>query len=162
MMNVDRVREIVAVHGGRKEHLIAMLLDCQEAYRYLPRPVLEELAHELDTPLTSVLRVATFFRAFSLKPVGKHQVHVCMGTACNIQGAPRLVEAFERELKIRKGNTTPDLEFSLATVNCVGCCGLAPVVTVGQDVHGKLKISSIPKVLKKYRSKEARDGQAVH
>ncbi len=162
MVDVTRVREIVGRHGGKREHMIAILLDCQEEYCYLPREVLEELSVQIDTPLTSVLSIATFFRAFSLKPVGRHQVHVCMGTACNIQGGPRLVEALERELKIKKGETTPDMQFSLDTVNCVGCCGLAPVITVGQDVHGKLKQSSIPRILKKYRSKEASDAETVH
>jgi NADH:ubiquinone oxidoreductase subunit E len=161
-MNVSRVRDIVERHGSKREHMIAILLECQEEYRYLPREVLEELSIQINTPLTSVLSIATFFRAFSLKPVGRHQVHVCMGTACNIQGGPRLVEALERELKISRGETTPDMQFSLDTVNCVGCCGLAPVITVGQDVHGKLKQSSIPRIMKKYRSKEAKDAQTVH
>ncbi len=161
MVDVGKVREIVERHGMKKEHMIAVLLDCQEEYRYLPREVLEELAARIEAPLTSVLRIATFFRAFSLKPVGRHQIHVCLGTACNIQGGPRLLEALERELKIKRGDTTPDLEFSLDTVNCVGCCGLAPVVTVGQEVHGKLRQSAVPRMVKKYR-KEAPDAKAVH
>ena len=161
MIDVARVQEIVRAHEGRKEHMIAILLDCQEEYRYLPREVLEELAVQIDTPLTSVLRIATFFRAFSLRPVGRHQVHVCMGTACNIQGGPRLVDALERELKIKRGDTTPDMEFSLDTVNCVGCCGLAPVVTVGQEVHGKMKQSAVARLIKQYR-KEAAHAKTVH
>jgi len=162
MVDVIRVREIVDRHGAKKEHMIAILLACQEEYRYLPRDLLEELSIQISVPLTSVLSIATFFRVFSLKPVGRHQIHVCMGTACNIQGGPRLVEALERELKVKKGETTPDMQFSLDTVNCVGCCGLAPVITVGQDVHGKLKQSSIPRIVKKYRPKEAGDAQTVH
>ncbi len=162
MVDVTKIHRIVEHHGGKREHMIAILLDCQEQFSYLPREVLEEVSIELGTPLTSVLSIATFFRAFSLKPVGKHQIHVCMGTACNIQGGPRLVEALERELKIKKGDTTPDMQFSLDTVNCVGCCGLAPVITVGQDVHGKLKQSSIPRIVKQYRSKEAEHAETVH
>ena len=161
-MDVRKVHEIVSRHGGKKEHLIAILMDCQEEYCYLPREVLEELSGEIKLPLTSVLSVATFFRAFSLKPVGRHQVHVCMGTACCIQGGPRLVEALERELRIKKGETTPDMQFSLDTVNCVGCCGLAPVITVGQEVHGKLKQASIPRIIKKYRKKEEQHAETVH
>ena len=161
MVDVAKVHEIVQRHGARKEHVIAVLLECQEEYRYLPRQVLEEVASGIDVPLTSILRVATFFRAFSLRPIGRHHVHVCMGTACNIQGGPRLVEALERELKIKRGDTTPDLEFSLDTVNCVGCCGLAPVVTVGQDVHGKMRQSAVPRLIKQYR-KEASHAKAVH
>ncbi len=162
MVDISKVREIVKRHGSKREHVIAMLLDCQEEFRYLPREVLEEVSVQIGSPLTSVLTLATFFRAFSLKPVGRHQIHVCMGTACNIQGGPRLVEAVERELKIKKGDTTPDMEFSLDTVNCVGCCGLAPVITVGQDVHGKVKQSQVPRIVKQYRPKEARDAQTVH
>jgi NADH-quinone oxidoreductase subunit E len=162
MVDVSKVQEIVQRHGCKREHIIAILLECQDEFCYLPREVLEGVAAEIDTPLNSVLSVATFFRAFSLKPVGRHQVHVCMGTACNISGGPRLLEALERELKIKRGETTPDLQFSLDTVNCVGCCGLAPVITVGQDVHGKLKQSQIPRIMKKYRPKEASDAQTVH
>ncbi len=162
MVDVSKVHEIVRKHGGKREHMIALLLDCQEEYCYLPREVLEELSVQVGVPVTSILSIATFFRAFSLKPVGRRQIHVCMGTACNIQGGPRLVEALERELKIRKGETTPDMQFSLDTVNCVGCCGLAPVITIGQDVHGKLKQSSIPRIVKKYRAKEAPDAETIH
>jgi len=161
MTSAASVETIVDRHGGRREHLIAILLDCQEEYRYLPREVLEEVARHTGTPLTSVLRTATFFRAFSLRPVGRRQIHVCMGTACNIQGGPRLVEALERELRIKRGETTPDLEFSLDTVNCVGCCGLAPVVTVGQEVHGKMRQSAVPRMIKQYR-KEAAHAKDIH
>jgi NADH-quinone oxidoreductase subunit E len=162
MMNVAKVREIVDRHDGKKSHMIAILLDCQEEYRYLPREVLEELSVQISTPLTSILSIATFFRAFSLKPLGRCQVHVCMGTACNIQGGPQLVEALERELKIKRGETTTDMQFSLDTVNCVGCCGLAPVITVGHDVHGKLRQSAVPRIIKRYRAKEAAHAETIH
>lgn len=162
MVDVSKVGQIVQKHGFKREQMIAILLECQEAYRYLPREVLAEVADKVGTPLTTVVSIATFFRAFSLKPVGKHQIHVCTGTACNIQGAPRLVDALERELKIKKGGTTPDLQFSLDTVNCVGCCGLAPVITIGQDVHGKLKQSAVPRLLKRYKDKEDKNAATVH
>lgn len=162
MVDVTRVREIVEHHGNKKEQVIAMLQDCQDEYYYLPREVLEELSARIDMPLTLILSIATFYKSFSLKAMGRFQIHVCNGTACNIQGGPRLIEAIERELKINKGETTQDMLFSLDTVNCVGCCGLAPVISVGQDVHGKLKISSIPKMIKEYRSKEAKHAQTVH
>ena len=162
MVDVSRVREIVDRHEGKKSHMIAILLDCQSEYRYLPREVLEELSTRISTPLTSILSIATFFRAFSLKPVGRHQIHVCMGTACNIQGGPQLVDALERELKIKRGETTGDMQFTLDTVNCVGCCGLAPVMTVGHDVHGKLKQSAVPRIIKRYRAKEAEHAETVH
>lgn len=162
MIDTATVDLIVNQHGGRRENLIAVLLDCQEEYYYLPREVLQAVSARMEVPLASVLGIATFFRAFSLKPVGRHQIHVCMGTTCNIQGGPRLVEALERELGVKKGETTPDMQFTLETVNCIGCCGLAPVLTVGQDVHGKLKQSQIPRILKKYRPKEVPNAPVVH
>jgi len=168
MVDVAKVNKILERHGAKREHMIAILLDCQEEFYYLPREVLEAVAAGVKIPLTSVLAIATFFKAYSLKPIGKYPIRVCNGTACNIQGSPLLVDALERELKIRKGQTTPDVLFGLDTVNCVGCCGLAPVVTVAQDVHGKVKISSIPKIVKQYQpkspkeTKEAKDAQTVH
>jgi NADH:ubiquinone oxidoreductase subunit E len=168
MVDVTKVNEILERHGSKREHMIAILLECQEEYFYLPREVLEAVSAGVNIPLTSVLAIATFFKAFSLKPIGRYPIRVCNGTACNIQGGPLLVDALERELKIKKGETTRDNLFGLDTVNCVGCCGLAPVITVGQDVHGKVKISSVPKMVKQYRPKdltepkEGKDGQTVH
>jgi NADH:ubiquinone oxidoreductase subunit E len=168
MVDVTKVKEILERHGSRHERMIAILLDCQEEYYHLPREVLEAVAAGVDIPLTSVLAIATFFKAFSLKPIGRYPIRVCNGTACNIKGGPLLVDALERELKIKKGETTADNLFGLDTLNCVGCCGLAPVITVGQEVHGKVKISSVPRIVKQYRPKdqtgpkEAKDGETVH
>jgi NADH:ubiquinone oxidoreductase subunit E len=168
MVDVTKVNQILERHGAKREHMIAILLECQEKYFYLPREVLETVAAGVKIPLSSVLAIATFFKAFSLKPIGRYPIRVCNGTACNIQGGPLLVDALERELKIKKGETTQDNLFGLDTLNCVGCCGLAPVITVGQDVHGKVKISSVPKLVKQYRpknateSKEGKDGETVH
>ena len=150
MIDLAKVGQIVDRHGRRREHLIAMLLDCQEEFCHLPREVVEAVAGQVAIPVTQVLGIATFYRGFSLKPVGRHQIHVCMGTACHVQGAPRLLDAISRELGIQKGESTPDLAFSLDTVNCLGCCGLAPVVTVGTDVHGKLRQATVPRMLRKY------------
>jgi NADH-quinone oxidoreductase subunit E len=156
-MMIDRakVNEIILRHGRRKERLIAILLDCQEEFYHLPQEALQEIALKVDVPLSRVLGIATFYRTFSLKPVGKFPIHVCTGTACHVKGAPRLLESLERELKILRGGTTPDMLFSISTVNCLGACGLAPCITVGKDVHGKLKQADVPRILKKYRPKEA-------
>jgi NADH:ubiquinone oxidoreductase subunit E len=168
MVDVTKVNEILERHGAKRERMIAILLDCQEEFFYLPREVLEAVAAGVNIPLTSVLAIATFFKAFSLKPIGRYPIRVCNGTACNIQGGPLLVDALQRELKIKKGDTTPDGVFGLDTVNCVGCCGLAPVVTVGQDVHGKVKIASVPKMVKQYQPKapaepkEEKNAETVH
>lgn len=168
MVDVTKVSQILERHGAKRERMIAILLDCQEEFYYLPREVLEAVAAGVQVPLTSVLSIATFFKAFSLKPIGRYPIRVCNGTACNIKGGPLLVDALKRELKIKSGETTPDEQFGLDTVNCVGCCGLAPVITVGQDVHGKVKISSVPKMVKQYQAKapaepkEAPNAQTVH
>ena len=168
MVDVSKVTEILERHGSKRERMIAILLDCQEKFYYLPREVLEAVAAGTNVPLTSVLAIATFFKAFSLKPIGRYPIRVCNGTACNIQGGPLLVDALERELKIKKGETTPDGQFGLDTLNCVGCCGLAPVITVGQEVHGKVKISAVPKLVKQYQPKtpaepkEGKDAPTVH
>jgi len=155
MIDRAKVNEIVLRHGRRKERLIAILLDCQEEFYHLPQEVLQEISDRVEVPLSKVLGIATFYRTFSLKPVGKYPIHVCTGTACHVKGAPRLLEALERELKILRGDTSPDMLFSISTVNCLGACGLAPCITVGKDVHGKLKQSDVPRILKKYRPKEA-------
>lgn len=153
MIERARVEEIVERHGRLKENLIAVLLDCQEEFHHLPREVIETVAEAMGTPVTQVLGIGTFYRTFSLQPVGRHCLHVCMGTACHVQGAPKLLEALERELGVKRGHTTPDQQFTLDTVNCLGCCGLAPVLTVGQDVHGKVKQAQIPRILKQYAPK---------
>ena len=137
MIDVARVEQIVDHHGRQKEHLIAMLLDCQEEFQHLPREVIETVANRVGSPVTNVLGIATFFRAFSLKPVGRHPIHVCMGTACHVQGAPKLLEALERELKIKKGDTTDDMMFTLDTVNCLGCCALGPVMLMDGVYYSK-------------------------
>lgn len=151
----DQVKQILDRHGSSRDNLIAILLDCQEEFTHLPREVVQQVAVGVGTSTAVVLGLATFYRRFSLKPIGRHPIRVCMGTACHVQGGPRLLEALERDLAIKRGETTLDLAFGLDTVNCVGCCALAPVITVGQDVHAKLKQTDIPRVIKRYKPKEA-------
>ncbi len=154
MVDLARVEEIVDRHGRSRDRLIAMLLDCQQEFRYLPRPLIERVASRVGVPVMTVLGIATFYRGFSLKPVGEHQISVCTGTACQVLGAPKLVEAFEQELGIKKGETAPDGRFSLHTINCPGCCGLAPVVTVGDDIHSKVTPEEVQSLVNQYQAKE--------
>ena len=105
----------------------------------------------MNIPLSRVLSLATFFNAFSLKPKGKHPINVGMGTACHVRGAQLILEKLERELEIKSGSTTQDGNFSVDEVRCVGCCGLAPVIMVGDEFHGKLSQTKVPGVLKKYK-----------
>lgn len=151
-MQIDlaKVNEIVLRYGKNKEDVIAMLLECQDRFRYIPREVLKVISEQTGVPITKLLGVATFYRGFSINPVGKCQFSVCMGTACYVLGAPRLLEAFSRELGIDPGKTTKDGKFSLHTINCPGCCGLAPVITIGDEVLGKVTLAKVPRIIEKY------------
>jgi NADH-quinone oxidoreductase subunit E len=146
-----KVSEILNKYARDESSLIAMLQDLQEEYSYLPREALEQISREMNVPLSRILSLATFFRAFSLKPKGKHPIHVCLGTACHVRGAQLILEKFERELGIKTGETTEDRLFSLDAVRCLGCCGLAPVVMVGEEVHGKVTQTKVPGIIKKYK-----------
>jgi NADH-quinone oxidoreductase subunit E len=150
-MNHAKVSEILGKYQADQSALIAILQDIQEEYSYLPKDVLLQVSKELNVPLSRVLSLATFFRAFSLKPKGRHPIHVCLGTACHVRGAQLILEKFERELGLKSGETSADLEFSLDAVRCVGCCGLAPVVQVGEEVHGKITQTKVGGVIKKYK-----------
>ncbi|MEW6439978.1 MAG: NAD(P)H-dependent oxidoreductase subunit E [bacterium] len=118
--------------------IIAILQDVQQTYRYLPQEVMAHLSERLNIPLTRIYHLSTFFRAFSLEPRGRHHVQVCLGTACHVRGAPRILDAVERKLKISAGQTAPDLSCSLETVNCVGACALGPLVVVDGKSVGKM------------------------
>lgn len=150
-MNQEKVSEIVGKYQADQSSLIAILQDIQEECSYLPRETLIQVSKEMNVPLSRVLSLATFFRAFSLKPKGKHPIHVCLGTACHVRGAQLILEKFERELGIKSGETSEDLHFSLDAVRCLGCCGLAPVVQVGEEVHGKITPAKVAGLIKKYK-----------
>jgi NADH-quinone oxidoreductase subunit E len=150
-MNQENLADILEKYQAEPNAIIAILQDIQESFGYLPRESLENVSKELNIPLSRVLSLATFFKAFSLVPKGKHPIHVCMGTACHVRGAQLVLEKLERELGIKTGETSEDLEFSLDEVRCVGCCGLAPVVMVGEDVHGKISQTKVPGVIRKYK-----------
>jgi len=153
MDNVEEsVSEILSQYQSDPGSVIAILQDVQAEFSYLPPEVLKLISWKLAIPLSRVLSLATFYRAFSLKPQGKRQIHVCLGTACHVRGAPLVLEKFERELGIKTGETTADGEFSLNAVRCVGCCGLAPVAMVGEDVHGKISQTKVAGLVKKYKA----------
>ncbi|KPJ53325.1 hypothetical protein AMJ39_05075 [candidate division TA06 bacterium DG_24] len=136
------------------EFLIAVLQDIQEHYNYLPEAALQEVAARLDIPLRDVYGVATFYRSFSLAPKGEHIVTVCLGTACHVRGGARIVEALARELEIEAGETTPDLEFTLETVNCLGCCAIGPIVVVDGEYHGEMTAQGAVNLVRKIQKAE--------
>lgn len=148
----DIVDNFIQKHPKDQSSLIGIMLDVQNYYYYLPKESLVYISRQLKIPISTVYNLATFYKAFSLKPKGKYPIAVCTGTACHVQGATKLLEKFERELKIKSGGeTTKDKLFNIESVRCLGCCGLAPVVTVGKELHGKLPPNKVPQILKKYK-----------
>jgi len=131
--------------------LVSILQDAQAELGYLAREALVEIATGLEVPLTQVYSVATFFRAFSLTPRGRHLIDVCMGTACHVRGAVGILEAVERETGIAAGDTSEDLRFSLDTVNCVGACALGPIVIVDGKYEGEVRIDRVKSLLARYQ-----------
>jgi NADH-quinone oxidoreductase subunit E len=126
---------IIDEYKGDKSALIQILLGIQREKRWLPRDVLISVCEKLGVPISQAYRIATFYKAFSLSPQGRHQVAVCMGTACHVRGAPRLLDRVIEAINIDPGETSSDQRFSLETVNCLGCCALGPVMVVDGDYH---------------------------
>lgn len=148
-MKSDRPTTAVEKSHAEEEGLIARMERIQATYGYLPMEKLENLAEETGRSMVDIYGVATFYRAFSLKPRGKHLISVCLGTACHVHGGPRIAETFERELGIGAGETTPDREFSLETVNCLGACALGPVAVVDGHYFSKVKTSDVKGIIER-------------
>ncbi len=135
LKTINVIDSIMEGYGFRESRLVGILQDIQKALRYLPREALSHVAERLGVPLPRVYSVATFYQAFSLTPRGRHIIKVCVGTACHVRGAPKVLEELERKLGIGPGETTYDMEYTLITVNCLGCCALGPVVVVDEEYH---------------------------
>jgi len=138
------VEDLVARYGRL---LIAILEGIEDHYNYLPEEALREVANRLEIPLRDVYGVATFYRGFRLEPRGKHLIHVCLGTACYVRGGVRVLEEIEKELNIKAGETTEDMEFTLEIVNCVGACALGPIVIIDGKYYGKVNSAKIHSLL---------------
>ena len=161
-MPINEVSQIIEKHSERPAAAIAILQDLQKELQWLPEPALRVAALRLGIPLTQIYGLATFYKSFSLKPRGRHLIQICLGTACHVRGAPRIETTILDNLNVEIDEMTEDERFSVECVRCVGCCGLAPVITVGEDVHGKIKISSIPKIAKRYRATEGKNAESIH
>ena len=149
-MDNNRIDEIIEKHHGEASSLIQVLLDIQSENHWLPKEALERVSEKLDVPMTRVQYIATFYKAFSLVPKGRHEVHVCMGTACHVRGAERVLDSVQDITGIQPGETDMDLKFSVETVNCLGCCALGPVVEIDRKAHGMMTPSKTAEVLKNY------------
>lgn len=146
-----QVLEVVDKHRDTPGAVMPILHEINKSFNYLPEAALRQISEELHIPLSMVFRIATFYNAFSLTPVGKNRITVCTGTACHVKGADGLIESFEPLLNIKSGETTSDGMFTLEAVRCIGCCGLAPVLTVNEDVHGLMTKKKVPQLIKHYR-----------
>ncbi len=133
----------LSVFGRERGSLIPILQMIQEKYQYLPKGALEIVGRHLEIPSAEVFGVATFYNQFRFHPPGRHPIKVCLGTACHVRGGDIILENFERKLEIKEGETTPDQEFSIEKVACIGCCALAPVALVGETVHGGMAPSKV-------------------
>ena len=132
-------------------NLIMVLHQVQQTYGYIPRNIAIEISERLSVPLAKIYGVVTFYNFFKLEKAGKYKIQVCLGTACYIRGGDDLLKTLEKELGIGLNSTTPDGMFSIEAVRCLGCCGLAPVIVVNGEVHGKLETKSIAGIIEKYR-----------
>lgn len=137
VQEVSGVDTIVGKYQGDRSALIQVLLEIQRQNRWLPKEALKQVSQSLGVALTQIYHIATFYKAFSLQPKGRHSVTVCLGTACQVRGAPRLLDKVTETLKIKEGETSQDMQFSLDTVRCLGCCALGPVMVVDGEYYGK-------------------------
>ena len=149
-VDLSLIQPIIEKYKSKKGNLIPLLQGTQEIYGYVPREAFDKISEETDNVLSDMYGVATFYSQFRLNPVGKHIVKVCHGTACHVQSAPELTETLEEVLKIKDGETTEDMLFTLESVACLGCCSLAPVLMIGDETYGKLDRKSTNKVIKQY------------
>jgi len=144
------VEQILDKHQHDRGLLVSILQDVQAECYYLPEEAIVEVSQGLEIPLSQVYSVATFFKAFSLKPRGRHLINVCLGTACHVRGAVRILEKIERELDVKPGETTEDLRYTLETVNCVGACALGPIVIIDEEYSGEMTSDKVKPLLEKY------------
>jgi len=147
----ETVIPILARHKNQEGPLMPILQEVNAAFNYFPESVLSYIAQETGYSFAHIYRLATFYSAFSVVPRGKYVINVCMGTTCYVRGSERLMDKIGELLAIKPEQTTPDMKFTLKSVRCIGCCGLAPALMVGSEVHGKLTRKDIPDVVRQYR-----------
>lgn len=145
-----KLQDIIAAHKDTRGALIPILHEAQEVYGYLPIEVQKRIADGLGLSLTEVYGVVTFYAQFSLKPKGEYKIGVCLGTACYVKGSGDIIDKIKQRLNIEVGECTSDGRFSLDATRCIGACGLAPVMTINDDVYGKLTVDEIDSILSKY------------
>ena len=148
-MDIGSIDQIIEKHHGEASSLIQILLDIQSENKWLPKKALKRVSEKLDVPMSRIQHITTFYKTFSLVPKGRHEVHVCVGTACHVRGAERILDTIKDVTGVGPGESDPDLNFSVETVNCLGCCALGPVIVVDGEYHGNVTQAETAGVLKK-------------
>ena len=149
-MEAERIDQIIDRYQRAPDLLIQVLLAIQSEYHWLPQAALRKVGEKLRVPLSQILHIATFYKAFSLVPKGRHKVQVCTGTACHVRGAPRILQTVQDITGIGAGETDLEFKFSLETVNCIGCCALGPVIEIDGKIHGNVSARDTADILKQY------------
>jgi NADH-quinone oxidoreductase subunit E len=157
-IDISKVDLILDRYGKQQRGLMNSLLEIQNEFHYLPSDALRRVSERMEVPLIQVYQVASFYKAFSLKPRGAHVITVCLGTACHVRGGERLLDQIERLLDIKAGETTKDHQFTLEAVNCLGVCALGPVMVLDGKYYGSMAASKVEKVLEKFTKKEVANG----
>jgi len=150
-MDNRRIDEIISKYDGKPNSVIMVLMDIQHENHWLPREVLEKVSEKLGVSLSEILHIATFYKTFSLKPQGRHEIHVCTGTSCHPRGSAKILEKVQDLIGIKPGETTSDLRFSLEKGSCLGCCTLGPEMVVDGIHHGNITPDDVEDILKNYR-----------
>jgi NADH-quinone oxidoreductase subunit E/NADP-reducing hydrogenase subunit HndA len=148
--DVTKIKEICASFNKDPQELINILHSCQEHFGYLPAEVQEVISSETGVPVAKIYGVVTFYSFFTMTPKGKHPISICMGTACYVRGAEKVLDEFKKELNLQVGQTSSDGKFSLSSLRCVGACGLAPVVLIGDKTYGRVAPDDVKNILKEY------------
>ena len=146
-----QIDEILLKYEGKKGALIPVLQEIQALYNYLPKDILEYVAEKMNIPISQIYGLVTFYSQFHLNPRGRNIIRVCQGTACHVRGGKVILQAIEKQLGIKAGHTTEDLRFTLETIACVGACGLASVMQINEDTHGRLTTEKLSAILDRYK-----------
>ncbi len=149
-MNLEKVDKIIDRYSDKQGILIQLLLDIQDEFNWIPEEAIVRISERLQVPVSQIYRIASFYKVMSLAPIGRHLIQVCLGTACHVRGGPKIRDKVEERLKIKTGETTSDMKFTLRVVNCLGCCALGPVMVVDNDYHGKITTAKVKEVLESY------------
>jgi len=150
----QELKDAIVRHKGQKGSLMPVIQEAQRIYGYMPEEVQRMVSEGMNVSLSEIYGIVTFYSQFSLTPKGKYRIVICMGTACYVIGAGQILEKFEKELGIKDGECTPDMKFSLDGARCVGACGLAPVISVNEDVYGKINVDMVSEILGNYKDSE--------